>query len=180
MEIVINTNPDRQITQTVLYFQFRYIGWTSQDMITQDDRYGSLPFGYVLGYIGTNLVGVINLLKRTIIYHKKQLLLGGFGGVCTHKEYQRQGIATTLLRSGMDCLKKEMCDVAFLCTDLDTLAPLYEQVGFAPLRRPYTATGKSGTIYEDSGGMIAPICSQDIFQQILQDKSSFDIQGQDW
>jgi len=48
------------------------------------------------------------------------------------------------------------------------------------LGRDYRATGLSGKIYLDSGGMIAPVNSPEIFRQVLDDKEILDIQGQDW
>ena len=62
MKIKVIINPDRKITQSVLYFQSRFMGWTKEDMKDQDDRYGSLPLAYVIAYERKEIVGVINLL----------------------------------------------------------------------------------------------------------------------
>ncbi|PIP88023.1 hypothetical protein COW80_02625, partial [Candidatus Beckwithbacteria bacterium CG22_combo_CG10-13_8_21_14_all_01_47_9] len=70
--------------------------------------------------------------------------------------------------------------IALLCTDIKKLSQLYGPVGFVPLGRDYRATGLSGKIYLDSGGMIAPVNSPEIFRQVLDDKEILDIQGQDW
>ena len=180
MRIKIITNPDRKITQSVLYFQFHFMGWISEELVDQDDRYGSIPFGYVVGYKDYQIVGVLNLHKRKIQIETQDVLLGGFGGVCTHSNFRRQGIATKLLQSGMEALEDAGCDIAFLCTDLDSLVSLYAQVGFVPLNRTYKATGASGRIYTDEDGMIAPVKSHKIFKQALKMKGVFDLQGQNW
>ena len=180
MLIKVITNPDRKITQSVLYFQSRFLDWTNEDMKDQDDRYGSLPLAYVIAYEKKEIIGVINLLKRKINFKNKTIWLGGVGGVCTHADWRRHGIASKLLEKGMMVLKDQGCDIALLCTDVAKLALLYSRVGFSPLGRDYRATGLSGKIYLDSGGMIAPVNSPEIFQEVLQDKEIFDIQGQDW
>ena len=180
MQIKIINKPNRKITQSVLYFQFRFMGWNSKEMEYQDDRFGSLPFAYVICYKDNEMVGVVNLLKRKIIFKGEKILLGGFGGVCIHIKYRRQGIALRLLKEGMKILKINKCDIAFLNTDIKKLGTLYGKVGFVPLGRKYKATGLSNKVYEDAGGMIAPICSKEIFNKVLKDTNIFDLQGQDW
>ncbi len=180
MKISIITQPDRKISQSVLYFQFRFMGWTQADLEYQDDKYGRLPFGYVIGYQNERMIGVINLLKRKIKFKQSEILLGGIGGVCTHAKFRHQGIASQLLQQAMKALKKAGCDIVFLCTDLDPSSTLYTRLGFVPLGRPYKATGASGKIYTDNDGLIAPVNSQEIFNQVLQDSQIFDLQGQNW
>jgi predicted acetyltransferase len=180
MEIKIINKPNRKITQTILYFQFRFMGATPEIKEYQDDRFGSLPFSYVIGCEGDRIIGVVNLLKRKIKFKEQNITLGGFGGVCTHAEFRRQGIARKLLQEGMKVLKKNKCDIAFLNTDPKRLGSLYGNVGFVPLPRKYKATGASGKIYLSEAGMIAPVCSKKIFELVLKDTEVFDLQGQDW
>jgi predicted acetyltransferase len=180
IKISICKKPDRKITQTVLYFQFRFVEWSKDDMEFQDDQYGSLPYAYVLAYDNDKLVGVINLIKRKINFKKTEVLLGGVGGVCVHSDYRRKGIAKKLLVKAMENLKTTGVDVAYLCTDVDKLGDLYKIVGFKPINRPYVATGLSGKKYEDTGGMLANVNSDEKFKLIMEDADKFDLQGQDW
>src|SRR3972149_7735810 len=135
MLIKVITHPDRKITQSILYFQMRFMGWTKEEMIDQDDRFGSLPSGYVIAYEKNEIIGTINLLKREIKFKNQEILLGGFGGVCTHSKFRRQGIASKLLQKGMEVLKQNLCDIAYLSTDLKKLVSLYSSVGFVPINR---------------------------------------------
>ncbi len=57
---------------------------------------------------------------------------------------------------------------------------LYGQVGFVPLKREYKTTSESGNVYLETNGMIAPVCSEEIFQTVLNSSDVFDLQGQDW
>ncbi len=180
MKVKIINKPNRKITQTVLYFQSRFMGATPKIMEIQDDRFGSLPFGYAIGYEGDQIIGVTNLLKRSIKFKEQNITLGGFGGVCTHHEFRRQGVAKKLLKEGMKILKDNKCDIAFLNTDPGRLASLYNRVGFVPLQREYRASGASGKIYLSKLGVIAPVCSKKIFKLVLNDTDVFDLQGQDW
>lgn len=180
MDIKIIKKPNRKITQTILYFQFRFMGATPEIKKCQDDRFGSLPFSYVIGCEDDRIIGVLNLLKRKIKFKEQNITMGGFGGVCTHTEFRRQGIAHRLLQEGMKVLKNNKCDIAFLNTDPKRLGSLYGKVGFVPLPRKYKTTGASGKIYLSQAGMIAPVCSQKIFELVLKDTEVFDLQGQDW
>ena len=180
VSVDIILQPSIKTVQSIMYFQFRFMAWTPADMEEQDDRYGSEPFGYITAKVDNQLIGVTNLLKRSIKFHNQNILLGGFGGVCVHKDFRRQGFALKMLQAGIKELNKQNCDVAFLCTDLDLLSSLYSQVGFLPLNRQYKATGESGKVYFDKGGMIALVKSKDIFDRVLADSATFDLQGQDW
>ena len=179
MEVKTITNPDRAITLRVAYFQFRFMGWDPEDIDELDDRYGSLPFGYCIAYENDQIVGVGNILKRSIEYKGKSILLGGLGGGCTHEEYRERGVSTAVTQARLECLKQEGCDVAFLCTS-EHLIDHYTKLGFTPLNTKYKATGISGKVYLGEGGMIAPVCSQKVFEERMDSKEVFDLQGQDW
>ncbi|MFS8131303.1 MAG: GNAT family N-acetyltransferase [Candidatus Dojkabacteria bacterium] len=179
MNIRVILNPTREQTMEVLYFQFGAMEWDSENMENEYDRYATLPFGYVIAEDSKPL-GAINLLKRKINYEGKEIILGGLGGVCTHKEHRKKGIGTQMLKEAMIQLKKEGCDIAFLNTDLDELSDFYGKVGFVPLNRDYKATGKSGKEYTDKGGMIAPLNSVELFNLVKETASVFDIEGNDW
>lgn len=180
MKIKIVEHPDRKITQSVLFFQVRFMELLPKEAEYQDDRFGSLPFGYVIGYQNKEMVGVVNLLKRRIKFNKQSILVGGFGGVAVHSKFRRQGIATVLLQQSLQTLKKHKCDIAFLNTDLKKLLKLYANIGFVPLKRKYQAIGASGKIYYGKGGMIVPIMSKKIFNEVLRAKEVFNLHGQDW
>jgi len=180
IKIFVVKNPDRKITQSILYFQFRFMGWTKKDMINQDDRYGSLPFAYVIAKKDKEIVGVVNLLKRNIVFGGIKVKLGGIGGVCVHESFRKRGVATRVLEKGMDFLKAEYLDVAYLCVNIKKLGRLYLKVGFQPLRKKYIVTGASGRKYKGKGGMIAPLNSKEKFDLILSSEKELDLQGQDW
>jgi predicted acetyltransferase len=172
--------PDQTTIDAVNKFQLQFMGWSEDDLLTQDDRYGTKPQGYVVGYENNKIIGVVNLLKRTINFKNKNITLGGFGGVCVDLKHRRQGVALNLLTKGIEELKKMNCDIAFLCTNIPKLGPLYSKVGFVPLNKNYKATALSGKIYLDKSGMIAPINSPEIFKEVLNSTNTFDLQGQDW
>lgn len=169
-------------TNDLRYIAFHKAAQTPQQKALNDDKYSFREdvFGFVIGFIDNKPVGYIRLFKRPIVYNDKHILMGGIGGVCTSPDYQRRGIATKLLHVAMKELKKEQCDIAYLCTDIDTLAGLYGQVGFVVLPRAYTFTGKSGKKYTDTDGMIAPVNSDTIFQEILEGTHPFDLHGLNW
>lgn len=177
MKVKVVKNPDRKITQEILLFQFQFMGWKPEDMEMQRDRWSSLPFGYVLGYVGSELIGTVNLIKRDIIFNGKKIILGGIGGVCVHKSHRKKGYSKALLKIAMSELKKEKCDIAFLDTELNNF---YEKFGFCKLPSKYVAIGKSGKQYFDDSGMIAPVSSKSVFNFVFKSNLVFDLCGLDW
>lgn len=180
IKISVVKNPDRKIAQSVLYFQFRFMGWTKKTLANQNDRYGSLPFVCLIAKKDKELVGVANLFKRDVLFKRVKVKLGGIGGFCVHENFRRQGIGLRLIEKGMEFLRAEGLDVAYLCTDIKKLGELYSRVGFQPLGRKYVSTGASGRRYKGGGGMIAPLNSKEKFDLILSSEKEFDLQGQDW
>lgn len=157
---------------------------TPEEQAKHEDRYCSNEdiIGHVVALHDDKVFGVIIVLKRNISFQGQEILLGGIGGVCTDKSKRRMGIATMLLKTAMEHLRKNNCDVAYLCADIHNpgMVRLYGQVGFVILNKPHTYLGKSGKRYTDTDGMIAPVSSQEVFMEIMRDKEPFDIGRGNW
>lgn len=138
------------------------------------------PIYQLIARENSEIVGGIKLFKKPIFFRKEALLLGGIGGVWVRSDMRRKGIATILVSEGMDLLKKEKCDIAYLCTTINVHGPLYAKVGFVPLKKQHTYTGKSGKRYSDTDGMIAPVCSPKMVGKIINSMESFDIGEGNW
>lgn len=137
---------------------------------------------YILATQNDQLIGETRVLKRTILFNGQKILLGGIGSVATHPDFRKQGLATKMVKKGMDLLKKEQCDVAYLCADAHSLKALefYESFGFRRLLQNHTYTGRSGKRYTDTDGMIGPVTSKKLFRTILATKTPFDIGKGNW
>lgn len=148
------------------------------------DRFSSAAdlIYYILTTEKDKLVGEMRVFKRTILFNGQKILLGGIGSVATHPDYRKQGIATKMVKKGMDLLKKEGCAVAYICADAYSLKALEfnESFGFRRLLQKHTYTGKSGKRYTDTDGLIAPVASRKLFNQILATKTPFDIGKGNW
>ena len=114
-----------------------------------------------------NLIGMLYLYFREIMFDGSMVKLAGVGGVVTHKDHRHQGVATTLLSTAHEVMEKKECDIAILCTDIEKLGKLYTTIGFVPLGRSYYFEDKNGKESEETGGMIAPIVSTKLFNKIL-------------
>ena len=53
-------------------------------------------------------------------------------------------------------------------------------IGFRLLDKPHTYVGESGKRYTDIDGMIAPVCSQKLFQTIVESPLPVDIGVGNW
>ncbi len=128
-----------------------------------------------------HIIGAVTTLKRTIPFEGKNIVLGGIGAVCTHPDKRRQGVSSKLLKASMEQLRKDGCDVAYLCTDVHEEGVwLYSPVGFVPLVKPHTYLGLSGKRYTDTDGMVAAINSPEIVKRILESPEPFDIGTGNW
>ena len=120
------------------------------------------------------------LHQRKIQFDNKDVVLGGISEVCVRKDQRRQGTAAQMLKEAVKTLKGWGCDVAYLCADIKESGDLYTKVGFVPLNRPYTFHGQSGELYEDINGMIAPINSPSIFEEILRSEEKLHLGPGNW
>lgn len=157
---------------------------TKEQQAEHDDQFCSQGDRqkFVFALQGEKVIGSVTVLKRSIPFNGRKIILGGLGGVCTHPSQRKQGIATSLVGLAVEELKKLGCDVAYLCTDIDDpqKAGLYKKFGFQALPVPHTYVGASGKRYTESDGMVAPINSDEIFQEILASAKPFDIGTGNW
>jgi predicted acetyltransferase len=142
---------------------------------SQNDR-----VGYVFAMKNNEIIGAVIILKRQIKFEGTNIVLGGIGGVAVIKKYRQQGIASSLLKRALSQLKKESCDLAYLCTFIEKLGRLYQPFGFVPLGRQYTFLDKSGNRYFEADAMIAPINSPKKFHLVLSGKEILDIGRGNW
>jgi ribosomal protein S18 acetylase RimI-like enzyme len=118
-----------------------------------------------------------------IDHYGKQIVVGGLGGVGVQKEFRGRGISTQMLAKAREILDQSDCDIAFLGTDLNDpqMLKIYGRIGFVPLNKAFRYVGRSGKLYEDKeSGMIAPIHSQKLFEEILKSKEPFNIGVGTW
>jgi hypothetical protein len=74
----------------------------------------------------------------------------------------------------MDYLRAQGCDVVFLSVDPEREShALYERLGFRMLSQPFIYANLHGEPTESEGGMIAPLCSPELFGQVLRGDAPF-------
>lgn len=129
-----------------------------------------------------DVVGVVELFQRVISFDGSSITLGGIGGLCTRKDKRKNGVGTLLLKKAMEELRRSGADIAYLCTEVEKewMVAFYEKAGFVRLRYGHTYVGKSGKLYTEFDGMIAPVCTEEIFQRISMIKQPFDIGRGNW
>ncbi len=121
----------------------------------------------VTAYINYELVGLCFIHFRTTNFNGKNISFAGIGGVVTHKEFRHKGIATKLLQEAIQKMQDKVVDIALLATDIPRLGKLYSIVGFVPLKNTYVFDDINDVRKPDPGGMIAPICSPEIYSEIV-------------
>jgi predicted GNAT family N-acyltransferase len=146
----------------------------------EEEKFYSEPRVWILAFEKDQIIGTTALHQRKIQFNKKDIILGGIGRVCTRKDRRRQGIAALMLKDAIKTLKSWGCDVAFLCANRKESGTLYEQAGFIPLSKSYTYHGRSGKVYEESNGMIAPLKSPSIFKEIIASRQKLHLGPGNW
>lgn len=88
-----------------------------------------------------------------------------------------KGIATAMVKKGLEILKSEMCDVACRSADVKNHpgGGLYSQLGFTVMKRKISFGDVDGGIRYDSGEMFAPLCSKEIYDLIMNSRGTFHI-----
>jgi GNAT superfamily N-acetyltransferase len=130
-------------------------------------------FARVLAYSADEPVGCVSVFQRPIKHAGKTINLGGFGGTRTREDIRGRGVGTAVCLAAMDLLRERGCDVAFLAVGQSKgTAVFYERMGFRLPGRPLTyvnAQQKTRTPPSDDVGMLAPVCSEQVFEALLAD-----------
>jgi len=153
---------------------------TPELLAEEEEKFYSKPEAWLLVFEEGQIVGTAFLHKRKIEFNNQDMILGGIGRVCTRKDKRRQGIAAMMVKDAVKTLKKWGCDIAYLCANVKESGNLYPQADFVPLNKPYTYYGRSGKLYEGSNGMIAPLNSQSLFEEILDSKEKLHLGLGNW
>ncbi len=153
---------------------------TPKLLAEEEEKFFSQPKTWFLVFENDKIIGTIALHQRKIQLDNKEVVLGGVGRVCTRKDRRRQGIANQMLEEAMKILREWGCDMAFLCANVKESGDLYSQVGFVPLNKPYTYSGRSGKLYEEKNGMIAPLNSFEIFEDVLHSARKLHLGSGNW
>ena len=152
---------------------------TPEHLAAVEERFCSKPRAWLLVFEGDQIIGGTKLYRRKVMFKNREVILGGVGSVCTRTDKRNQGIATSMLNEAVNILKRWECDIAYLCANIE-MRSFYGQVGFVPLNKPYTYYGRSGKLYEGYKGMIAPIKSSSIFEEVLSSKHKLHLGQGDW
>jgi predicted N-acetyltransferase YhbS len=184
MEINVFSNLTEELSEKLKTFEWKNFYTqnqrTKEYQAQEQEKFCSQPRAWILTFQGDQIIGRVLLHERTIKFKKRQISLGGVGGVCTRKDKRNQGIASIMLREAIAILKEWDCDIAYLCTDIEKTGSLYSRVGFVPLNKPYSFYGRSGKLHEQHNGMIAPLNSRGIFEEVLHAQGMLHIGSGNW
>jgi len=153
---------------------------TPENMAAEEESFCSQPKAWLLVFEGDQIIGGIKLYKRKVVSNNREVILGGIGSVCTRADKRNQGIASSMLKEAVKILKKWECDIAYLCANIEETESLYGQVGFVALNKPYTYYGRSGKLHEGHNGMIAPLNSSSMFEEVLNSKQKLHLGQGNW
>jgi predicted acetyltransferase len=175
----LSTHLNKRVNQFVLENFYTEEERTPENLAAVEERFCSQPRAWLLVFEGDQIIGGIKLYRRKVMFNNREVILGGVGSVCTCIDKRNQGIATSMLKEAVKILNKWKCDIAYLCANIE-MGSFYGQEGFVPLNKPYTYYGSSGKLYEGYKGMIAPLNSSIIFEDVLNSKNKLHLGQGDW
>lgn len=181
--MVIQTiiNPNSEITKEVYEFGYSILRISPKEMPEEIAKYGSKPFGFITARDNNKLIGIVIVYTREVMFENRSINIGGIGYVCVHEDYRRKGVATQMMEKAMTELKEKGCDIAFLNFEDEAVGSnLYAKFGFIKLGREYLSESLSGRVFNHKAGMIAPVNSLDVFNEVLNSSAILDLQGQSW
>jgi RimJ/RimL family protein N-acetyltransferase len=135
----------------------------------------------VLAYVGEKLIAWAGIHETEQLFQGRKIKIGGYA-ICTHPDWQRQGIAKKVSKRAMDFLKKREVEIGFLSIDPLNKASvkLHQKNGFVMLPRKFSWTNSNGEFKTDFGGMIAPINSEKLFEYVLHGSEIFYVGNGYW
>jgi len=103
------------------------------------------PDWFVMGFLGSELVSRVGILKRVISVNEDIVVVGGVSGVTTLPEYRRRGYARALMNTAHGFIREELpADYGLLTCD-SGLKPFYEALGWKAVPVPTTFSQPHGT-----------------------------------
>lgn len=135
--------------------------WGKDGYAMEDPQrdYFDRPKWIMVAKMGSEIVGVIYLFPRIVMFEGIEIKLVGIGEVVVHQEQRGRGIAKKMLAQAMVFLNSTDNDVAILATEIDKLGALYGQFGFEEMNNSYFFTDRDGAQREEDEGMIAALSS---------------------
>jgi predicted acetyltransferase len=97
--------------------EFNAIEWSAQEWMA-------------LGRLDGQLVSQLCLLKREILVGGEKVTVAGIGGVATHPQWQRQGLASQIMRATETFLRDEICVPFGLLVCAEQTQPVYARCGW--------------------------------------------------
>lgn len=133
-------------------------------------------FARILAYNGDKLVGYLLLHMRDIEFDGREVVLGGAVGACVTEAMRGKGIATKMMKKGLEVLRAHNCDVACLNADLVNRRiafELYKRLGFELMEKEVSFEDIHGRTRYDTGTMFIPLRSKELFNHIMNNKKTF-------
>ena len=145
------------------------------DLEEVEECFYAESFARILAYSGDELVGHLLLHKRDIEFDGRGVV-GGAVGACVVEPMRGRGIATKMMKEGLEVLRVQDCDVACLNADpvnRRTAFELYKRLGFELMERKISFEDIHGRIRYDTGTMFVPLRSKELFNHIMDSDKTF-------
>ncbi len=175
----ISIKPAAQLTEEekVQVDEVSILAYSAPDTVPEEgdqDIEWSDPDWWILGRLEKKIVSLVGIVYREVQVVDRMLPVGGFGGVATHPDYQRQGLASHLMKQSEIFMREELKVPFGLLVCNDCRVPYYSHLGWHLLNQPmvFDWQGKKRVLHEN--GMVLP------FNDQAWPEGPVDLRGKPW
>lgn len=116
---------------------------------------------HTLVWVENELVSTLEIIERTGLVGNRPVRLGGIGGVCTHPDWRKYGLASRALKAAAEffCQKLQV-EFGILMTNVN-LIPFYQHAGWLLIDGKLSFDQPGGKITIDDVMLVYPCGDQD-------------------
>jgi predicted N-acetyltransferase YhbS len=131
--------------------------------------------GRVLALEQNSIVGQVELFVRPVEFAGRRITLGGLGGTCVTSTRRNRGLGHALVRKGLNILRQHKCDIACLNANVRQYprGGLYHTLGFRLMKRDISFQDIHGRTRYDSGELFIPVCSEELYDTVMNSNRRF-------
>ncbi len=139
-----------------------------------DDIEWSNPSWWVMGRLDGRIVSLVGVLTREIQVGGQAVLVSGIGGVATHPDYQRRGLAGALMQRAAVFMREELHAPFGLLVCSDHRVHYYAKFGWQLLRSPMLFDHREKKDVFEGNVMVLPLAD------IPWPEGTVDLRGLPW
>lgn len=128
------------------------------------------------------IISVVSVFGTFEWFEDRMISVGGIGGVVTHPQYQRKGLATQLLQLALQFLKDLEVDLVFLYGPKKEswTGVWYQKHGFTHMDKDFQYADKDGIFHKSNNGYVLDNGHRGIYNMIINSPTLLSLSHGKW